>query len=184
MRTRNELVSKLELYASAFAEEMEFKDAFLKLLKEDRCFHRDHLPGHITGSVFIIDETGSHALLTHHAKLNRWLQPGGHADGDENVLQVALREAEEETGLSEFKLLGDGLFDIDIHTIPARPDFPEHQHYDIRFLLQANRHDQLLISEESHNLAWVPFDELATLTANDSIGRMLTKVQSSKLASS
>jgi 8-oxo-dGTP pyrophosphatase MutT (NUDIX family) len=181
MQTRDKLVDALKLYASVFTEEVEFKTAFLKLLKADRCFQRDHLPGHITGSAFIIDETGTHALLTHHAKLNRWLQPGGHADGDENVLQVALREAEEETGLSGFKLLNEGLFDIDIHTIPARADFPEHQHYDVRFLLQANRNDQLLISEESHDLAWIPFDELSKLTANDSIGRMLEKVKSSKL---
>lgn len=177
-----DIVRALELYNSPFVEELRFKDAFLELLKSKRCFHRDHLPGHITGSAFIIDESGSHALLTHHAKLNRWLQPGGHADGDENVLRVALREAEEETGLSDFRILSTGLFDIDIHTIPARPDFPEHQHYDIRFLLQAGRQQRLQISGESHDLAWVHFTELQALTGNDSIGRMVDKlkVQSSR----
>jgi 8-oxo-dGTP pyrophosphatase MutT (NUDIX family) len=88
---------------------------------------------------------------------------------------VAMREAEEETGLSNFKVLSQGLFDIDIHTIPARADFPEHQHYDIRFLLQASRRDQLLISEESHDLAWKPINELAIFTGNDSIARMVDK---------
>jgi 8-oxo-dGTP pyrophosphatase MutT (NUDIX family) len=178
--SRESLVSVLKAYKSSFAEELPFRDSFLELLTAERCFYRDYLPGHITGSAFIIDEDGAHVLLTHHAKLNKWLQPGGHADGDEDVLRVALREAEEETGLTKFKVLGSGLFDIDIHTIPARGDFPEHQHYDIRFLLQASRKDQLLISEESHDLAWVPFDELAKLTANDSIGRMLEKIQYSK----
>ena len=180
MSNRDELVRVLEWYSSAFEEELAFRDAFLELLKSDRCFHRDHLPGHITGSAFIIDESGTHALLTHHAKLNRWLQPGGHADGDDNVLRVAMREGEEETGLMGFKLLHPGFFDIDIHTIPARTDFPEHQHYDVRFLLQANRGDTFTVTEESHALAWVPFDELAKLTANDSIGRMLEKIQYSK----
>jgi 8-oxo-dGTP pyrophosphatase MutT (NUDIX family) len=172
---RGDLISALEVYSSAFAQELSFRDRFLELLKAERCFERDHLPGHITGSAFIVDEEGSHVLLTHHAKLDKWLQPGGHADGDENVLRVAMREAEEETGLSNFKVLSQGLFDIDIHTIPARADFPEHQHYDIRFLLQASRRDQLLISEESHDLAWKPINELAIFTGNDSIARMVDK---------
>jgi len=177
VNNRGDLVRSLEWYTSAFEEELKFKDAFLELLKADRCFHRDHLPGHITGSAFIIDESCTHALLTHHAKLNRWLQPGGHADGDDNVLRVAMREAEEETGLTGFKLLTPRFFDIDIHTIPARADFPEHQHYDVRFLLQASRSDAFTVTEESHALAWVPFIELAKLTANDSIGRMVEKIQ-------
>lgn len=178
---RENLVSVLKAYKSSFAEELPFKDSFLELLKAERCFYRDYLPGHITGSAFIVDEDGAHVLLTHHAKLNKWLQPGGHADGDEDVLRVALREAEEETGLTKFKLLGSGLFDIDIHTIPARGDFPEHQHYDIRFLLQASRKDPLLISEESHDLAWKPIHELAQFTGNDSIARMAVKVQRLKV---
>jgi 8-oxo-dGTP pyrophosphatase MutT (NUDIX family) len=178
---RGELISALEKYTSSFEEELSFREAFLELLKGERCFYRDYLPGHITGSAFIIDEEGMHVLLTHHAKLNKWLQPGGHADGDENVLGVALREAEEETGLSNFKVLSEGLFDIDIHTIPGRADFPEHEHYDIRFLLQASRKDQLLISEESHDLAWKPINELALFTGNDSIARMAGKVRGIKL---
>jgi len=173
---REKLIQVLQGYSSAFAVEVEFKTAFVELLKAGGCFHRDHLPGHITGSAFIIDESGSYALLTHHAKLNRWLQPGGHADGDENVLRVALREAEEETGLSGFNVLSPGIFDIDIHTIPARPDFPEHQHYDIRFLLQASRSEAFTVTEESYDLAWVPFSDLEKLTENDSIRRMLEKV--------
>jgi 8-oxo-dGTP pyrophosphatase MutT (NUDIX family) len=178
---REELIGALEWYSSAFEEELKFKDAFLELLRSDRCFHRDHLPGHITGSAFIIDESGAYALLTHHAKLNKWLQPGGHADGDDNVLRVALREAGEETGLTGFKLLHPRFFDIDIHTIPSRADFPEHQHYDVRFLLQTNRSNAFTVTKESHALAWVPFDELAKLTANDSIGRMLEKIRYSNL---
>jgi 8-oxo-dGTP pyrophosphatase MutT (NUDIX family) len=178
---RGELVNALKTYRSSFAEELPFRDSFLELLKAERCFYRDYLPGHITGSAFIIDEDGAHVLLTHHAKLNKWLQPGGHADGDEDVLRVALREAEEETGLVQFKVLGSGLFDIDVHTIPARGDFPEHQHYDVRFLLQASRKDQLVISGESHDLAWKPIHELARFTGNDSIARMAAKVESLKL---
>src|SRR6188768_103653 len=124
--TREKLQTGLQSYHTDFTEEQNFINLFQKLLLHPRCFHRDHFPGHITGSAWIIDTTKQFVLLTHHAKLNRWLQPGGHADGDENVMGVARREAIEETGVENFNLLHESIFDIDIHAIPARKDFPEH----------------------------------------------------------
>jgi 8-oxo-dGTP pyrophosphatase MutT (NUDIX family) len=175
--TRPTLLQALRTYTTRFEEEKLFAADFLKLLEHDRAFHRDHLPGHITGSAWIVDAAHTSVLLTHHAKLDKWLQPGGHADGDENVLRVALREAEEETGLKNFKLLQQGIFDLDIHTIPARKDFPEHLHYDIRFIFEADRGEALLISDESHDLKWVPFHQLSTYTSNTSILRMVDKAR-------
>jgi 8-oxo-dGTP pyrophosphatase MutT (NUDIX family) len=175
--TRQELINAIDHYSSSYNDEMIFRDQFLELLQSLHCFHRDHLPGHITGSAFIIDESRSFALLTHHAKLNKWLQPGGHADGDENIPGVALREAEEETGLKNFSLIQSAIFDIDIHTIPARKDFPEHRHYDIRFLLQASRNEKFTITEESHDLAWISLGDIASMTGNDSLIRMVEKVR-------
>jgi 8-oxo-dGTP pyrophosphatase MutT (NUDIX family) len=173
---REQLIMALEGYDSAEAEKL-FTIKFLDLLLHPRAFHRNHLPGHITGSGWIVDQSRKFVLLTHHAKLNKWLQPGGHADGDENILNVARREAEEETGLKDFKLLHNGIFDIDIHTIPSRLEFPEHLHYDVRFLLQANKDESLLKTQESHALAWVAVDQLALLTQeNASIMRMANKV--------
>lgn len=174
--SREQLVSALNQYSSSYDDEMIFRDQFLELLVSPRCFERNHLPGHITGSAFIIDGAGKFALLTHHAKLNKWLQPGGHADGDENIFRVALREAEEETGLTNFSLAHEGLFDIDIHTIPARQDFPEHLHYDIRFLFRASRDEKFTITEESNDLAWIPLNDIALMTGNDSLMRMVEKV--------
>jgi 8-oxo-dGTP pyrophosphatase MutT (NUDIX family) len=176
--SRQELINAIGQYSSSYNDEMIFREQFLELLKSSRCFHRDHLPGHITASAFIIDETRSFTLFTHHAKLNKWLQPGGHADGDENIPGVALREAEEETGLKNFSHIQAAIFDIDIHTIPARKDFPEHLHYDIRFLLQASRNEKFTITEESHDLAWISLDEIASMTENDSLIRMAEKVRS------
>jgi 8-oxo-dGTP pyrophosphatase MutT (NUDIX family) len=175
--SREQLIAAIDHYSSSYNDEKNFRDQFLELLKSHRCFHRDHLPGHITGSAFIVDESRSFTLLTHHAKLNKWLQPGGHADGDENVFRVALREAEEETGLKNFSLALPAIFDIDIHTIPARKDVPEHQHYDIRILLQASRIENFIITEESHDLAWISFDDVPAMTGNDSIVRMVEKVR-------
>lgn len=178
MFTREKLVSALTHYHSDFSQEHQFRTAFIALLEHPRCFFRDHLPGHITSSAWIIDEHAGCVLLTLHAKLNRWLQPGGHADGDENVLAVARREAEEETGLKSLKLVQESVFDIDIHTIPARKDFPEHLHYDIRFLFVASPEEPLSITPESHALAWKHVSELPLASANNiSMLRMAEKVK-------
>jgi 8-oxo-dGTP pyrophosphatase MutT (NUDIX family) len=180
MHTRQLLVDALIKYQTVFPEEDMFKAEFLKLLQHPRSFHRDHLPGHITGSAWIVDEKTEFTLLTHHAKLNKWLQPGGHADGDDDIVRVALREATEESGLSSFQLISPGIFDIDIHNIPQRKEFPEHLHYDVRILLQASTNEKLTVSEESHELAWIPLANLVTLTENNrSIIRMAEKLRRS-----
>lgn len=178
MRSRAALIHAIQHYQTSFPEEISFKDRFLELLQHPQSFHRDHLPGHITGSAWIIDDQKKFTLLTHHAKLNRWLQPGGHADGDEDIIRVALREAEEETGLKKFTLLNPSIFDLDIHVIPKRNDFPEHLHFDIRIMLFASKEENFLVSEESHDLAWVPLDKLSQRTGNNaSIVRMADKVK-------
>lgn len=177
MESRPELVEALCAYTTNYHEEAVFIDRFLSLLKDNNCYKRTHLPGHLTGSAWIIDPTHTKVVLTHHAKLNKWLQPGGHADGDENILRVALKETEEETGLVSLKFLLQGIFDIDIHTIPERKDFPQHNHYDIRFLFEANDVEPLLISEESHDLAWINLNELAIYNNNQSLLRMAEKVK-------
>lgn len=173
--TRISLMQSLRDYHTPFGEEMTFRDQFLKLLEHPRCFHRDFLPGHITASAWITDVGGQHVLLTHHAKLNRWLQPGGHADGEEDVLNVALREATEETGLKNFTIPSKTIFDIDIHLIPARRDHFEHYHYDIRFVFQADLHEPLQISDESNDLKWIALHQLETYTTAPSILRMKEK---------
>lgn len=176
MRSRQELIQILNQYTTSFQEERRFVTQFLELLQSPRCFHRDHLPGHVTASAWIVDEEKKNALLVHHAKLNKWLQPGGHADGDEDVVNVATREVEEETGLSNLSLLVPGIFDLDIHPIPARKDFPEHLHYDIRFAFIASRKEELKISDESNDLKWINLKEVPALTGqNSSILRMVQK---------
>jgi len=174
---RKELITALNNYVTPYAQEQSFKAPFLSLLNHPDAYQRSHLPGHITGSAWIVDESRANVLLTHHAKLNRWLQPGGHADGNENIFEVALREAVEETGLTSLLLINPSFFDIDIHVIPARKEFPEHDHYDVRFLFEAKRTDALIISEESHDLAWINIDNLMMTTGkNDSMVRMAEKV--------
>ena len=172
---REELIQQLHSYQTPFPEEKEFISRFLELLKAKDAFERTHLPGHITGSTWILNKDRDQVLLVHHAKLNKWVQPGGHADGDENVLEVALREAEEETGLKNFKITPT-IFDIDIHTIPERKDFSEHQHYDIRYLVEADMSEPIVVSEESHDVKWVRLSKLKDFTMERSVLRMKEKL--------
>lgn len=174
---RKSLIKELSNYTTAFAEEKTFVASFLELLEHPSAFQRDHLPGHITGSSWILDHDRQLVLLVHHGTLNKWLQPGGHADGEENVLNVALREAEEETGLKHFRLIQTDIFDLDIHPIPARLSFPHHLHFDVRFLFEADKTEKVIVSDESHDVAWIALDQLSALTQNNpSIMRMAKKL--------
>jgi 8-oxo-dGTP pyrophosphatase MutT (NUDIX family) len=174
---RTGLTDQINKYSSSFKEEELFRIEFLELLTQARCFHRDHLPGHITGSSWIVNPERTKVLLVHHAKLNRWLQPGGHADGEENVVNVALREAEEETGVTGFKIIKQNIYDLDIHVIPARKDFPEHLHYDIRFLMEADEQLPIIVSEESHDVKWILLKELHQFNDETSILRLRDKLK-------
>ena len=147
--------------------------------RED-CFDRSCWPGHLTGSAWIVSADLEQVLLTHHRKLGRWLQLGGHADGDPDLLRVALREAREESGLEHLDAWtgsrrGVRVLDLDIHPIPAHGGEPAHDHHDLRFLLVAAAGQTLRISEESNDLRWVPRRELRAYADEESILRMATK---------
>lgn len=139
------------------------------------CFERSLALGHVTGSAWVVDLEREHVLLTHHVKLDKWLQLGGHADGEANVLEVAVREAREESGLEELRPVCDRIFDVDIHEIPARGSDPAHYHYDVRFLLEADRRLPLRMTGESKALEWVKIAEVRNLTTEESVLRMVAK---------
>ena len=131
--------------------------------------------GHLTGSAWLASADGRRVLLTHHRKLGRWLQLGGHADGDADLARVALREAEEESGLHDL-VVEPHIFDLDRHRIPARGDEPEHWHYDVRFVVRATGGEDFVVGEESHALAWRDIAALADdEAADESLRRMARK---------
>lgn len=139
-------------------------------------FSRKNFAGHITASAWVVDETGKQALLTNHRKLGRWLQLGGHADGDPDVHGVALREAREESGLSCITAIDEEIFDLDVHRIPAGNHEPAHIHYDIRFLFRADGSQPITASaDESHEVRWVCLAEIGALAVDESVLRMARK---------
>ncbi|MBC8155268.1 MAG: NUDIX hydrolase [Bacteroidetes bacterium] len=144
------------------------------------CFHRTLLIGHVTGSAWIVSRTPAapaerQVVLLHHRKLDRWFQPGGHADGDPDVAAVALREAQEETGLTSLRLASLAVFDVDVHPIPARGTEPAHLHYDIRFLLEADPTEPFIETAETKAVRWVNVGQIADLNDSESILRMKRK---------
>jgi 8-oxo-dGTP pyrophosphatase MutT (NUDIX family) len=184
---RRPLLEILARYGVRHPEERECV-ARIRSLVESRpdCFERSCLPGHVTGSAWVISPNGRRFLLTHHRKLDRWLQLGGHADGESDVAAVALREAREESGLAAFAFLseeGPGPpqpIDLDVHTIPSRPEEPAHEHHDLRFALVAPG-GEASVSSESHALRWFAMEsldsELAAIGADESLVRLGRKVR-------
>jgi len=136
---------------------------------------RTTLDGHLTASAWITNRDGSEAVLLHHKKLDLWLQPGGHIDDeDSSLLEAALREAKEETGLKELVAKSTGVFDLDVHKIPSRKSEPEHWHLDIRFWFIAEN-EELELSDESHDLAWLSKSQIEQKTSEESVLRMVRK---------
>jgi len=186
---RQPLLSALEHYASCHLDETEMVNRFQRFVEaHPRCFERSLAsPGHVTGSAWIVDPAGEAVLLTHHRKLDLWIQLGGHADGDPDVLAVARREGLEESGLRSLEVIDPGAdvnagsdtgiripFDVDIHEIPARREEPAHFHFDVRYAFRAGSRD-VVTSDESHALAWVPMEELDRYTMDVSVQRMAKK---------
>lgn len=177
---RSGLVAQLRSYGRDHSGEIVQVDRFLEFVtRRADCFERSCEEGHVTASAWIVSPDSRKFLLIHHRKLGRWLQLGGHADGDTNPARVALAEAQEESGLDHFEFLPAGavptFFDLDIHAIPARPGEPRHFHYDLRYLLRASREGPLLISEESNDLRWFDLSLGDEVLREESVRRLQRK---------
>lgn len=171
----NRLGAALRDFTRRFPEQATEAGLFLELLAEGaHAFRRERNAGHFTASAWLVSADGCRALLTHHRQLDRWFQPGGHADGDMDLARVALREAGEESGLDALEG-GAAIFDIDRHCIPARPNVPEHWHFDVRYVIRARGSEAYVVSVESHDLAWCSIEGLAADPSLDASVRRMAR---------
>jgi len=168
----------LEQYAPLDAAQLDARARLLAWIERfpENAHLRTCLDGHLTASALVMNADNERALLTHHKKLDRWLQVGGHCDGDANLARVALREAIEESGIRDLTL-EPGILDLDIHTIPSRGSEREHLHLDVRFVVRAPRGAEWILSDESHALAWVAEADLAELRSDTSVRRLFQRAR-------
>jgi 8-oxo-dGTP pyrophosphatase MutT (NUDIX family) len=141
------------------------------------CFKRDTYPAHFTGSAFVVSADGGRGLLHHHRKLDRWLQFGGHCDGEEDVLSAAQREAYEESGITGLVVASARPFDLDLHEIPAVGNEPPHIHYDVRYVLIAPEHAQTYTSSESNELRWFTGQQMKDGNLDAGLRRLIERWQ-------
>ena len=178
MSSRNDqLLAQLRAYEPADAAEASHRALMLDLLAYGADpFSRSHfIPGHFTASCYIVDGEGR-LLLHHHRRLNRWLQMGGHVEAGEWPEEAALREGREESGLGDLRIVG-GIFDLDVHTIPAGKGEPDHDHFDVRYLARTASPEAITIDEgESKALAWIPLERAAALMPGAESQRVLRKI--------
>lgn len=190
--TRAELIDAIRRHRPAGGDEAGSREKILAFLESpgDLFDRKRFAPGHLTGSAFILDAARMSLLLVHHAKLDRWLQPGGHGEpGETDPFAVASREALEETGIAGLVPMSDHPsplspppFDVDVHTIPARKDEPAHWHLDIRYLFVAPKGARPAASAESKGIAWRPLSDLILPSTDASVRRAARKLTETRTA--
>lgn len=166
---------RLERYASKarrLSSSRDYQSAIktieLLSLVEDP-FGRDPSFGHVTASAWILNKEMNSIILTHHKKLDLWLQVGGHCDGHPYPEEAAFREAIEETGLSSIRQYSPDPIDIDIHLVPENAKEPAHYHYDIRYLMFADDTELIKVTDESHDVKWINFKDIEEYTKLESV---------------
>lgn len=179
---RQQILNLLENYQKSkwFQEcEKSLTKEFIHFINSNsRCFERSLKTGHLTASCWLWNYDQTACLFTHHKKLNKWLQLGGHADGDSDLLKVALKEAVEESGIAQIEVVDPQIFDLSIHQIPENAKESAHLHYDVRFILKVAQNLPFTISDESNDLKWIGVEEMTSAYLDPSILKMRNKIQS------
>jgi len=176
---RQELLNLLIAHRSRFMEEVAYTRRAIAYIEQNENVFERSAPVHVTGSTWVVSPDRQQVLLMHHRKYGHWFQPGGHADGDADVLRVALRECSEETGLdaSQFTLVDPDVFDVDLHDVPRIGQIQSHGHIDIRFLVEVDDRLPLPGNNESHEIRWFPLNQVLKQNNFRSTYRMLEKTR-------
>lgn len=175
---RQKLLKLLESYSPKDSQEKQIKQQIISFINENsECFNSIYPKGHITASAWIIDPQRQKVCLIHHNMLNKWFQPGGHSDNNNDTPLEALREAIEETNLTNLKLLNGSIFDIGIQIIPSdkKRGLGLHSHFDIMFLVIGDSEISPKISDESNEAKWIDINEVLNYNCEDDFQRIVNK---------
>jgi 8-oxo-dGTP pyrophosphatase MutT (NUDIX family) len=176
---RKELLTLLDQHRTRFMDEIAYVRFAIDHIRQNENVFDRKMSVHVTGSAWVVSPDREHVLLMHHRKYNQWFQFGGHADGDPDVLRVALKETSEETGLdpSQIRLLDNAIFDVDHHVVPAIGTVPYHEHIDIRFVVEIDDSITIPGNNESHEVKWFPVHHVLRINNLRSTYRMLEKTR-------
>lgn len=177
---RQELLLQLAQYKTSFIEELAMVQRTIRFVEQHaHCFDRRLMPGHVSGSAWVVNPRRTHVLMMHHRKLNMWLQPGGHADNDSSMLRVVLKETAEESGIAPGNIqpVSDAIFDVDVHTVYANAYDPRHEHFDIRFLVEIDDSIPIPGNDESHEIGWIALEEILRFNNLKSMHRLVQKTR-------
>lgn len=176
------LKEEIEKYKPCNEQEENDKKVMLKCI--DSCndvLTRENEVFHFTASNWIVNKERTKVLMIYHNIYNSWAWTGGHADGNENLVEVALKEAEEETGLKNLKVLSDGIYSLEIVTVDGHVKrgkyVSSHLHYDCCFLLEADENDPIRIKEdENKGVKWVNIEDVCKIVSEPAMIPIYTKL--------
>ena len=171
----NNILKIIKTYRPINPAQKEIQDKFILFIENNPdCLLRSNLKGHLTASAFVMDLKTQQVLLIHHKKLDKWLQPGGHCDGDADLLRVAIKEVFEETGL-KIQANGQSIKGLDIHIIPEYKGIPEHKHYDVRYIFESDSSLPLIQNHETTGIQWINLEDLKDFINDETVLLMLDK---------
>ncbi|WP_455198066.1 NUDIX hydrolase [Kaarinaea lacus] len=176
---RNDLLNLLKNYQPRFMDEVAFVRRAIAYIEQNENVFVRSAPVHVTGSAWVVSPDREKVLLMHHRKYDHWFQMGGHADGDPDVINVALKECAEETGIDpdHIRLLDTAIFDVDLHDVPRIGQVQAHGHIDIRFVVEIDDTINIPGNNESHEVKWFTLYEVMQMNRFRSTYRMLEKTR-------
>ncbi|WP_455218059.1 NUDIX hydrolase [Kaarinaea lacus] len=176
---RNDLLNLLRNYRTRYMDEVSYVRRAINYIELNEDVFERAAPVHVTGSAWVVSPNREKILLMHHRKYGHWFQPGGHADGDPDVINVALKECAEETGIDpeQIKLIDSSIFDVDLHDVPRIGQVQAHGHIDIRFVVEIDDSIDIPGNNESHEVKWFSLYEVMQMNRFRSTYRMLEKTR-------
>ena len=165
MTGREKLKIRLEEFTPFNRQEEKDRRIMLNLLGQEDIFRRSNLMGHFTASAWVVNGSGTKVLMAYHNLYNAWSWLGGHADGEEDLSKVALREVKEESGVKSVKLLSPKIYSVEILPVEGHEKqgeyVPCHLHYNVTYLMQADENRHLTVKpDENSGVAWFGLEEV------------------------
>lgn len=166
-------INLIKEYVPYNEQETKDKEVILNCINIfDDVLNRTNELAHMTSSTFVVNKTKDKVLMVHHNIYNTWSWIGGHNDGDSDFLKVAIKELKEETGVSNIKVLGNGIYSLDVLDVKSHIKkgkyVSPHLHLSVAYLVEAQENEKLIIKEdENSGVMWIPINRINEYVENE-----------------